>query len=101
MIKTIIAAIAAAVALVNSTQLFAAQDCDGAIRGPGGLVKAGDSEGRIMKALGKPDRFVPFENKYGARVGEEWIWYDNRYNPRTIRIVVSGSQAVLVCETSD
>lgn len=78
-----------------------ASDCDGAVRGKGGLVKVGDTEGRIIKALGQPDRYRPVENKFGAHIAEEWIWYDTGFNPRTIRVIVAGTKAALVCESKD
>ena len=98
--RLIIAAIILATALPLQAQAQA-RGCDGTVRGKNGLVKTGDTEGRIMKALGKPDRFVPFENKYGAYRGEEWIWYDTGFNPRTIRVIVSGTKAIAVCESKD
>ncbi len=79
-----------------------ARECNGSSRGANGqLVIAGDSEQRVFKVLGQPTRIVPRQNRYGAYAGEDWIYYVDGYNPKTVRVWVDGGKARSVCETLD
>lgn len=39
------------------------------------VVSTGDSTGKLMSAGGKPDQVNINENEYGARTGENWVYY--------------------------
>lgn len=79
-----------------------AQTCNGTSRGANGqLVVEGDSERRVFTVLGQPTRVVPRENRYGAYAGEDWIYYVDGYNPKTVQVWIQGGRAISVCETLD
>lgn len=90
-------------ALILGCGFFAqahAQTCNGTSRGANGqLVVEGDSERRVFKVLGQPTRVVPRENRFGAYAGEDWIYYVEGYNPKTVRVWIQGGHALSVCET--
>lgn len=39
------------------------------------VITDGDSTGKLIDLAGKPDQTSPIENKFGARIGEKWIYY--------------------------
>lgn len=96
--KTILLVVASMFATASTAADF---DCRGGVRGKGGLVIAGDSTGRVMKALGKPDRYVTLENRFGGAVGERWVYYVTGRNAKTIHIEVSGGQVTSACQKLD
>jgi len=58
----------------------------------------GDSVGKAYELLGKPDRIVQLENKFGAAMGERLEWYRNG---KTIQIVVRGGRIASIYESAD
>lgn len=62
------------------------------------VLTDGDSVGKAYELLGKPDRVVQLENKYGASTGERLEWYRNG---KTIQVVVRGGAIVSIYEFSN
>lgn len=58
----------------------------------------GDSVGKAYELLGKPDRVVQLENKFGAGMGERLEWYRNG---KTIQIIVRGGRITSIYESSN
>jgi hypothetical protein len=65
-----------------------------AIRWGSQLLRTGDGEGRILTVTGRPpDRIVPVENRFGARLGERWVYYELAgINPRTVQLELVNGQ---------
>lgn len=58
------------------------------------LIQTGDSEARVVRVAGAPDRIVTLEAAEGGAVGERWSWYDigDAYNARSLSIRMRGGQ---------
>ena len=89
-------------ALSTTNAVAGVSDCRGAHRSSDGrLIDAGTSEARVMKSMGAPDRYIQLENKYGAAVGERWVYYIDGINARTVNINLSGGVVTSVCRIWD
>lgn len=49
------------------------------------VLTDGDSTGKVYELLGKPDRIVEHQNRFGAVVGERFEYYDDG---KTIQIEI-------------
>lgn len=62
------------------------------------VVSDGDAVGIVFEVLGKPDRTVDIENRFGAALGERWEYYRDG---KTISIIVAGSKVLSITETQN
>lgn len=60
------------------------------------LVVSGDGPGKVIEVAGKPDRIVPIENKFGAKIGEEWEYY---LGGKTVTIIFTEGKVSRIRET--
>lgn len=87
------------VLLIVLTSTLAAADT---IRMNKRIITDGDSEGAVMKIAGKPDRRIQLVNKYGAGVGEKWVYYLDTYGAeKTVEITLSGGRVQSITEIRD
>lgn len=75
-----------------------ADEQGGPVRVGNYLISVGDSAGRLLKIAGKPDDKQPVENKFGAKLGETWIYYDTGINPKTLTYTVSDGKIYAISE---
>lgn len=62
------------------------------------VISDGDAVGIVFEVLGKPDRTVQLENKFGAGLAERWEYYRDG---KTISIVIADSKVVSITEIRD
>lgn len=66
------------------------------------IITDGDSEGAVLKVAGNPDRRIQLVNKYGAGVGEKWVYYIDTYGAeKTVYITLSGGLVTAIDEVRD
>lgn len=59
------------------------------------VLVTGDPIGRVYELLGKPDRVVDLENRYGAAVAERLEYFRDG---KTIQVVIQGGRIVSITE---
>lgn len=66
------------------------------------IITDGDSEGAVMRIAGQPDRRIQLVNKYGAGVGEKWVYYLDTYGAeKTVEITLSNGRVQSITEIRD
>lgn len=59
------------------------------------VLVTGDPIGRVYELLGKPDRVVELENRYGAALAERLEYFRDG---KTIQIVIQGGRIIAITE---
>lgn len=59
------------------------------------VLVTGDSVGKVYELLGKPDRVVDLENRYGAAVAERLEYFRDG---KTVQVVIQGGRVVSITE---
>lgn len=92
--------LAAACLLLAGQAQAGRTDCDDgfrALRG-GKVIRVGDSEARVFRAMPEPDRTVQLFDDYGAPVGQSLRWYTRG---KTYTVWINGGRVVQTCEILD
>ncbi|MEO5811540.1 MAG: DUF2845 domain-containing protein [Rhodanobacter sp.] len=62
------------------------------------VITVGDSEGKVMRVAGEPERRVQLETKYGGAVGYRLDYDQGR---KTVQIIIASGQVVSIAEIYD
>ena len=73
----------------------AAPACADSIRVGGHVLNDGDPVGKVSQLLGKPDRVVQNQNRFGATLSEDYEYYRDG---KTLRITVEGGKVTAISE---
>lgn len=59
------------------------------------VLVTGDSVGKVYELLGKPDRTVDLENRFGAAVAERLEYFRDG---KTVQVVIQGGRVISISE---